>query len=65
MAAVAFLDETELCERAVRRLARSRSTTVTRSGDVWLYNGVELDGDEVWDVLSDLPITNATPFGRL
>lgn len=62
---VTFLDETEVCERAIRRLARSRNATVARSGDSWLYEGVELDSDEAWSVLSAMPVANSTRYGLL
>ncbi len=60
---VAFLEETEVCKRAVRRLARSRNADVTLQGGTWVYSGVELDGDEIWSVLSTMPATNNTRYG--
>lgn len=62
---VAFLDETEVCERGVRRLARSRNVEISRSNGAWVYNGVELDSDDAWSVLSALPVANSTRYGLL
>ena len=63
---VTFLDETEICERAVRRLARSRNVSIARRNGTWIYgNGIELDSDEMWDVLSALPVRNRTRYGLL
>lgn len=56
---------TEVCERAVRRLARSRNAEITRQGGSWVYQGVELDSDEAWDILSAMPVTNSTRYGLL
>lgn len=65
MSNVAFLDETEVCERAVRRLARSRGVQVNLNNGVWNYAGVELDGDDLWAVLSALPVASTTRYGLL
>lgn len=62
---VTFIEQNEVCERAVRRLARSRNAEISRANDNWVFNGVELDGDEAWAVLSAMPTTNSTPYGRL
>jgi hypothetical protein len=65
MSAMMFLDETEICERAVRRLARSRNADVSRSNGSWMFNGVELDSDEMWDVLSTMPVVSSVRYGLL
>lgn len=62
---VGFIEETEVCERAIRRLARSRKANVTRTNGAWVYNGISLDSDEMWDVLSTMPVTNRTRYGLL
>lgn len=62
---VEFMDVTEICERAVRRLARSRDAQVTRSNGAWMYSGVSLDSDEMWSVLSAMPVHNRTRYGLL
>lgn len=62
---VMFLDETEICERAVRRLARSRNADVTRNNGNWMFNGVSLDSDEMWDVLSTMPVVSSVRYGLL
>lgn len=62
---VTFLDETEICERAVRRLARSRNADVTRNNGNWMFNGVSLDSDEMWDVLSTMPVASSVRYGLL
>lgn len=51
-----FYEVSEISERGIRRLAQSRGTSVTRTGDnAYVYNGVAMDDDEVWSVLSALP----------
>lgn len=60
-----FLEETEVCERAVRRLARSRNADVTRNNGAWMYNGISLDSDEMWDVLSTMPVVSSVRYGLL
>ena len=60
-----FIEETEICERAVRRLARSRNAKVSRNNGSWLYNGVVLSDDEAWAVLSSMPVRNRTRYGLL
>ena len=51
-----FIQETEVDERGIRRLAQSRGTSVTRTGvNSYVYNGVPMSDDEVWDVLAALP----------
>lgn len=62
---VMFLDETEVCERAIRRLARSRKADVSRINGAWMFNGVELDSDEMWDVLSTMPVVSSVRYGLL
>lgn len=62
---VTFLDETEVCERAVRRLARSRGANVSRNDGTWHYKGVELDSDEIWDTLSAMPVASRVRYGLL
>lgn len=50
------LNVTEIDERGIRRLAQSRGTSVTRTGEnAYIYNGVTLNDDETWAVLSALP----------
>lgn len=50
-----FIEETEIAERSIRRLAQSRGTSVSRSGDSYFYKGIALSDNEVWDVLSSQP----------
>lgn len=51
-----FEEITEVSERGIRRLAQSRATKVTRTGDnSYVFNGVAMDDDEVWSVLQGLP----------
>ena len=50
-----FLDETELCERSIRRLADSRECTVIKDGNEYQILGAGIVGipmtdDECWDV---------------
>lgn len=59
-----FIQETAICERAVRRLARSRGVSVNRQGNSWMFNGVELSDDEAWDTISRMPQVRG-PYGRL
>ena len=61
----AFIETTEVCERAVRRLARSRKATVSRTNGTWQYQGVELDSDELWDTLSVMPVRSKVRYGLL
>lgn len=51
-----FIESTEVSERGIRRLAQSRGTMVTRTGEnAYVFNGVAMDDDEVWSVISTLP----------
>lgn len=51
-----FIEVSEIDERGIRRLAQSRGTSVTRSGEnAYVFNGVSLSDDEVWSVLSSMP----------
>lgn len=50
-----FIEETEIAERSIRRLAQSRGTSISRMGDTYFYRGVALSDNEVWDVLSAQP----------
>lgn len=55
-----FIEETEIDERGIRRLAQSRGTSVTRNGSVWNILGagidsIDLTDDECWDVLGAMP----------
>lgn len=52
-----FIEETEIAERSLRRLAASRGTTVVRSGNEYTVLGVTLTDDEAWSVLSEMPRT--------
>lgn len=47
-----FTEETVVEEKAIRRLAKSKSCEVTRLDGQWNCCGVEMDDDEVWSVLS-------------
>lgn len=63
-----FLQETELCERSIRRLAESRNCLVTKNGSEYEVTSADLSGilfsdDEVWEVLSAMPQTH-TRGGR-
>jgi hypothetical protein len=60
-----FIEETEICERAVRRLARSRNVAISRQNGDWRYNGIVLSDDEAWSVLSAMPVRNRTRYGLL
>lgn len=51
-----FIEVNEIDERGVRRLAQSRGTSVTRTGEnTYIFNGVSLSDDEAWSVLSAMP----------
>lgn len=57
---VAFLDETEIDERGLRRLAQSRDCWLMKDGnqyEIWGagIGGISLSDDECWDVLQTLP----------
>lgn len=53
-----FFEVSEIDERGIRRLAQSRGTSVTRTGEnAYVFNGVALSDDEAWSVLSTLPQT--------
>jgi len=53
-----FIEVTEIDERGIRRLAQSRGTSVSRTGEnAYVFNGVAVSDDEVWSVLSALPQT--------
>jgi len=49
-----FIEETELTERSLRRLAASKGVTATRDEGWWRYNGVSLTDDEFWSVMNTL-----------
>jgi hypothetical protein len=55
---VAFLEETEICERSLRRLAQSRSCPISKCGSEYIVEGVSLCDDEAWAVLSAMPQTH-------
>lgn len=57
---VAFLEETEIDERGLRRLAESRNCYLVKDGtdyEIWGagIGGITLSDDEAWDVLMTLP----------
>lgn len=53
-----FIEETEIEERGIRRLAQSRGTMVTRIGvNEYLFNDVAVTDDEVWSLLQAIPQT--------
>lgn len=55
---MSFFEVNEIEERGIRRLAQSRGTSVTRTGEnSYLWNGVAMNDDEVWDVITALPQT--------
>lgn len=59
-ATVEFLEETEIAERSLRRLADSRSCLLVKDGNQYEIWGAGIGGilftdDETWDVLSTLP----------
>lgn len=47
-----FLDETVIDERAVRRLAARKGIELGRTNGMWDFQGVALDDDDIWSVLS-------------
>lgn len=47
-----FVEETEIDERAIRRLGSEKGITVTKSGDSWTCCGVSMSDDEAWALLS-------------
>lgn len=49
-----FVEETEIDERAIRRLASAKGFTVTKSEDSWMCCGVSMSDDEVWACLSNV-----------
>ena len=53
-----FLQETEIDERGLRRLAASRSARIMRDGSEYVVQGVRMSDDEAWAVLSALPQTH-------
>jgi len=66
-----FLDETEICERSLRRLASSRDCSLVRTGREYQILGAGILGlsftdDECWDVLCTMPqvrtLSGKTPF---
>lgn len=57
-----FIEETEIAERSLRRLADSRSCILVKDDATYKiygagsnFSGVALTDDEAWDVLSALP----------
>jgi hypothetical protein len=57
---VAFLEETEIDERGLRRLAQSRDCLLMKDGSEYTIwgagiGGIVLSDDEAWDVLQTLP----------
>jgi hypothetical protein len=53
---MSFIEVCEIEERGIRRLAQSRGTSVTRTGvNSYVFNGVSMTDDEVWDAISALP----------
>ncbi len=53
---MSFIEANEIDERGIRRLAQSRGTSVTRTGEnSYVWNGVAMSDDEVWDTISRLP----------
>jgi hypothetical protein len=50
-----FLQETELDERSLRRLAQSRDCLISKSGSEYTVKGVTLSDDEAWDLLWTMP----------
>lgn len=57
---VTFLEETEIDERGLRRLAQSRDCSLLKDGNEYqIYGagigGISLTDDEAWDVLMTMP----------
>jgi hypothetical protein len=53
---MSFIEVTEIDERGIRRLAQSRGTMVSRTGEnSYVWDGVAMSDDEVWDALRVLP----------
>lgn len=57
---VTFLEETELDERGLRRLADSRECSLMKTGNEYQILGagivgISLTDDECWDVLATMP----------
>ncbi len=53
---MSFIESNEIDERGIRRLAQSRGTSVTRTGEnSYVWNGVAMSDDEAWDTISRLP----------
>lgn len=55
-----FLEETEICERSLRRLAASRDCSLMKTGNEYQILGagiigITLTDDECWGVLQTLP----------
>lgn len=46
-----FIEETEIAERSVRRLAARKGVPARKDNGTWLYNGVDLSDDDFWSVL--------------
>lgn len=56
---VTFLEETELCERSLRRLAESKGCALSRSDNEYtiILNGEDLitvDDNDCWSILNSM-----------
>lgn len=51
---IEFIEETNVSERALRRLAASKGVTARRIDGHWSYEGLSLDDDEFWALCSAL-----------
>lgn len=60
MNTIEFIEETEICERSLRRLADSRGLLLSKNNNTYQIfgkgiSGIELSDDETWSVLQTFP----------
>lgn len=48
------IEETEIEERSVRRLAARKGVQARKVNGSWIYNGVALADDEFWSICDSL-----------
>lgn len=50
----ALMEDTEIAERSLRRLAARKGVQARKVNGSWMYNGVALNDDDFWAVCSSL-----------
>lgn len=50
-----FIEETEIDERGLRRLAQSRGCSISKNGSEYTVMGATMTDDEAWSVIHAMP----------